>query len=153
MSSHLDVSHNDDRMAKRPRLSSHDRADGRLNICRSTDFWLNDGNIILQIMDGTQFRVHKAVLAMDSVIFRDMFEVVVSASERLCDGCAVVEVQDEKEDLQVMLSALYMPALCVICTIIITFLLLTLICSICFRTACIQTCEIWPQKTSSYCCG
>lgn len=36
--------------------------------------WLDDGNIILHV-ENTQFRVHRSVLAMNSMVFQDMFGI------------------------------------------------------------------------------
>ena len=73
-------------------------------------FWLDDGNIILQAQNGTQFRVHKGTLAMNSVFFHDMFNTVTDAQEMLTDGCPVVGTQDDQDDWETVLGLFYTPA-------------------------------------------
>ena len=41
---------------------------------RSTDFWFDDGNVVLQV-ESTLFRVHRSILSMRSEVFQGMFSV------------------------------------------------------------------------------
>lgn len=88
---------------------------------RSETVWMSDGNIILQTGDGTQFRVHKSVLALNSSFFRDMFSLVDGSqanegdnTERV-DGCVVIRMSedDKKEDLERVLQLVYHSVPCV----------------------------------------
>lgn len=42
-----------------------------------SDIWQFDGNVVLQA-ENIQFRVHKSVLAANSVVFKDMFTMVIN---------------------------------------------------------------------------
>ncbi|KAF7297677.1 BTB domain-containing protein [Mycena kentingensis (nom. inval.)] len=79
----------DERPAKRPRSDDAAAGPDTTPIERSPEFWLDDGNIILQV-ESTQFRVMKSFLAMHSTVFRDMFSVPLPPDEPLVEGCPVV---------------------------------------------------------------
>lgn len=73
---------------------------------RSPTFWFDDGNIVLQTSN-TLFRVHKSVLKFHSTVFSDMFTVPQPDDQPTVDGCPVVELTDEDEDWDSLLSILY----------------------------------------------
>ncbi|KAJ7060941.1 hypothetical protein C8F01DRAFT_1369795 [Mycena amicta] len=86
--------------------------------------WMPFGDIILRAED-TFFRVNRDILAMHSVVFRDMFEVarpvtgasLVSLSGKLeddsedamVDGCTVLRVHDSAQDWALVLAIMYSP--------------------------------------------
>ncbi|KAF7972134.1 hypothetical protein HWV62_18864 [Athelia sp. TMB] len=72
---------------------------------RSTP-WFEDGNIVLET-EGKQWKIYKGILAANSAVFRDMFDVAVG--EGLVDGCPVVHLHDSAADLKWVLEALYEP--------------------------------------------
>lgn len=73
---------------------------------QSKEFWLEDGNIILQA-GNVQFRVHRSILAKRSPIFADLFQIPQPDSEPTVDGCPVVILHDSAKDIEYMLLALY----------------------------------------------
>jgi hypothetical protein len=93
------------RAGKRKRTDSDDGEHAETAVERSS-VWFEDGNVILQA-DGFQFRVHRSILAANSPIFRDMFQVASPDSGHSCDGLPVVELLDDPVDLRRTLDALY----------------------------------------------
>lgn len=73
---------------------------------RRSDIWLDDGNIILEAQR-VQFRVHKSVLASNSTVFRDMFQVSSSAVQPTVESVPMVELHDKFTDVEHVLRALY----------------------------------------------
>lgn len=77
-----------------------------------TDFWFDDGNVILQAEDRL-FKIHRGVLARRSEVFRDMFTLAQpsydenSPDKDLLDGCPVIPLSDHVGDLVHILSPLY----------------------------------------------
>nr|GAT55197.1 predicted protein [Mycena chlorophos] len=89
--------------AKRQRTDG----DSDAEIIRSTDFWLDDGTIILQV-EATQFRVNKSVLGRHSTVFHDMFTMPLPPDEPLVEGCPVVVLSgDSVEDWCDLLGLMY----------------------------------------------
>lgn len=69
--------------------------------------WFDDGNIILET-EAMQFRVHRGVLAASSNIFADMFSVPQPVQgDEVVDGCPVVKMLDNAEELKHVLKAIY----------------------------------------------
>ncbi|KAF7297680.1 BTB domain-containing protein [Mycena kentingensis (nom. inval.)] len=76
-------------------------------ITGSSDYWFDDGNIILQA-ESTQFRVAKSMLTKHSSVFRDMFTVPTPAGEPIVEGCHVVFLPgDTAKDWTHLLSVMY----------------------------------------------
>ncbi|KAJ3492732.1 hypothetical protein NLJ89_g11174 [Agrocybe chaxingu] len=70
-------------------------------------YWFDDGNAVLQA-EGTQFRVHRSFLALQSPVFADMFSMPQPpVGEDLLDGCPVVHLQDSSKDINNLLVLLY----------------------------------------------
>lgn len=93
------------RSDKRKRTDSNDGERAETAVERSS-VWFEDGNVILQAK-GIQFRVHRSILATNSPIFRDMFQVGSPDVDPTCDGLPVVELPDDPVDLRRALDALY----------------------------------------------
>lgn len=71
-----------------------------------SEFWPEDGNVILQA-EGTQFKVHRGILSMNSDVFKDMLSLPqLSSGEELIDGCPVVHLSDSAADVAFVLQAL-----------------------------------------------
>ncbi|KAK7025085.1 BTB domain-containing protein [Favolaschia claudopus] len=75
-----------------------------------SDTWFPDGNVVLQA-GNTQFRVHWGVLALHSSVFSDMQGLPQPPEQPSVEGCPVVELQDDEEDVKFLLKALYTPAI------------------------------------------
>ncbi|KAF7297681.1 BTB domain-containing protein [Mycena kentingensis (nom. inval.)] len=87
--------------AKRRR---EDDGDTSTPIERSSDYWFDDGNVILQV-ESTQFRLNKSMLARHSSVFTDLFTVPTPEDEPLVDGCPVVVLSgDTANDWRYLLS-------------------------------------------------
>ncbi|KAJ7070062.1 hypothetical protein C8F01DRAFT_1227129 [Mycena amicta] len=83
------------------------RTDSEVDLTRCSDFWFDDGNIIIQV-ENTQFRVNIGVVSMHSAVFRDMFTIPLPADEPLLEGCPVVVLSgDSAEDWVHLLQAIY----------------------------------------------
>ncbi|KAF7329476.1 BTB domain-containing protein [Mycena kentingensis (nom. inval.)] len=77
--------------------------------------WFFDGNIVVQA-GNRRFKVYKGILAAHSVVFRDMLALASAApeiqaidSDDLVDGCPLVALQDDEEDLANFLKAIFLP--------------------------------------------
>lgn len=91
----------DHRGAKRARTQSLTEGMKRGSV------WYDDGSLVLQVQQ-TQFRVHRSLLCQHSEIFADMFQVSQPGPEdELVDGCPVVDLPDNAEDWQHVLTALF----------------------------------------------
>ncbi|KAJ7175374.1 hypothetical protein C8R46DRAFT_890947 [Mycena filopes] len=76
-------------------------------LVRSTEYWFDDGNIIVQV-ESTQFRLTRSLLSMHSSVFRDMFTMPLPADEPTIEGCPVVVLSgDTVSDWIHLLGALY----------------------------------------------
>ncbi|CAA7266000.1 unnamed protein product [Cyclocybe aegerita] len=100
-------------LTKRKRTDSGDgdaSKDDNPTVTRSAEYWLEDGNIILQA-ENTQYRVHRSILSRQSTVFADMFSLPqppeFGPGESLVDGCPVVHLQDSAEDVGNLLDLLY----------------------------------------------
>ncbi|KZP13135.1 hypothetical protein FIBSPDRAFT_753926, partial [Athelia psychrophila] len=67
-----------------------------------------DGNVILQA-EGTQFKVHRGILAESSSVFKDMFGFPQppEAYTEVVEGCPVVRVSDSAQDMKIVLQAIF----------------------------------------------
>ncbi|KAJ7234395.1 hypothetical protein C8J57DRAFT_1729056 [Mycena rebaudengoi] len=75
---------------------------------RSTDFWFEDGTVILQA-GYTLYRLYRGFLPSRSTVFRDMFSIpqpVVGLFYGV-DGCPVIQVHDTAKDFGRFLKALH----------------------------------------------
>ncbi|KAJ7200045.1 hypothetical protein B0H12DRAFT_554556 [Mycena haematopus] len=70
--------------------------------------WNNDGSVVLQAAN-RQFRVHWSVLARHSSVFRDMQGLPQPPGEPTVDGCPVVELSDDPDDVACLPYTLTLP--------------------------------------------
>ncbi|KAI0321607.1 hypothetical protein OF83DRAFT_1050985, partial [Amylostereum chailletii] len=70
------------------------------------DFWFQDGSIIL-MCDPFGFRLHPSILSLHSTVFRDMFSVGSPSGDETYDGCTVLRLQDDADDMYQTLKMLY----------------------------------------------
>lgn len=74
-----------------------------------SEIWYKDGNIILEA-EGTQFRVHRSLLAKHSSVFKDVFDVLDASpppDEHTVEGCSIVRLAETARDVGHLLNGLY----------------------------------------------
>ena len=85
----------------------------RTNDKRDEDLYFSDGSVILSAKDADQnllyFRVHKSVLAKNSLVFEDMLTMPTPADQDLYDGLPLVHLHDDANHLKEFLGMLYDP--------------------------------------------
>ncbi|KAH9856111.1 hypothetical protein C2E23DRAFT_722423 [Lenzites betulinus] len=97
---------NSTRAAKRKRGDEDVRTvPGRYQFQRDTEFWLEDGNLVL-IAHTTGFRVYRGLLASQSEVFGGMFESASPSTGDSFDGCPVVHLSESPEDLRHLLRVI-----------------------------------------------
>jgi hypothetical protein len=62
----------------------------------------------------TQFRVHWSVLALHSSVFSGMQGLPQRDDQLTVEGCPVVELSDDPQDVEYLLKALYIPYVCLV---------------------------------------
>ena len=71
---------------------------------------MEDGSIVLKAQN-TYFRVHRSVLARNAAVFADMFQmpqpIEAGDDQVMVDGCLVLELADDPQELGHFLRALY----------------------------------------------
>ncbi|KAK7052254.1 BTB domain-containing protein [Favolaschia claudopus] len=90
------------RPAKRQRVDDEEEG-----LTRS-DIWHDDGSVVLRV-ERTLFRVHWTVLCLHSSVFRDLRGIPQPPEEPQIEGCPVVELHDDTQDITLFLTALYNP--------------------------------------------
>ncbi|KAJ7133802.1 hypothetical protein C8R46DRAFT_923496 [Mycena filopes] len=68
--------------------------------------WFNDGTLVLQA-GAAAFRVYAGLLAERSPVFHDMLQFPQPEGGSLIEGCPVVELSDDKRDLECFPRALF----------------------------------------------
>jgi hypothetical protein len=76
------------------------------NLDKSSDFWIDDGNVILQTST-KEYRVHRGILSMHSSVFRDMFNIPQPTEPLSSEGVPVVGITDSAEDWDLLLPIIY----------------------------------------------
>ncbi|KAJ6519076.1 hypothetical protein C8R45DRAFT_950166 [Mycena sanguinolenta] len=84
------------------------RTDENAPVTRSERWFFDDGNVVLQA-GNIQFRVHWSILALHSSVFRDMQGLPQPPDQPTVDGCPMVELSDDPDDVEYFLKALYIP--------------------------------------------
>ncbi|KIJ55806.1 hypothetical protein M422DRAFT_200144 [Sphaerobolus stellatus SS14] len=78
---------------------------------RHSDLWFDDGSVVLRAECPTMlFRVHRALIARHSEVFRNMFEIPQppnNEQSEMIEGCPVIDLHDNSADLASLLCALY----------------------------------------------
>jgi len=87
--------------AKRQRHEDSDIED----IKKSSEYWFDDGNIILQA-GTTVYRVHSSILIRHSKVFKHMFSTPKPHGKQI-DGCPVTVLTDKEADIENMMSIFY----------------------------------------------
>ena len=75
------------------------------NLEHHSEFWFDDGNIIL-IAQQTGFCIFRGLLATQSTVFADMFAAASSQADEILDGCPVVHLTDSHLDVAHLLRIL-----------------------------------------------
>ncbi|KAI0669061.1 hypothetical protein C8Q78DRAFT_978943 [Trametes maxima] len=75
---------------------------------RDIEFWLDDGNIILNSRN-VSFKVYKGMLAEHSDVFKSMYQIAqgVQAPSEQQDGCPVVQLDDSPDDLRELFRLIF----------------------------------------------
>ncbi|KAF7326082.1 BTB domain-containing protein [Mycena kentingensis (nom. inval.)] len=74
-----------------------------------SNIWMRAGDIVLQA-ENTQFRVNSDILARQSSVFADMFELgKQTKDEEQIEGCPIVHLSDSAKDWDALLTAFYDP--------------------------------------------
>ncbi|KAJ7434075.1 hypothetical protein FB451DRAFT_1572183 [Mycena latifolia] len=78
-----------------------------VELIRSTDFWYDDGTVVLQV-ENTLYRAYRGLVSSHSTIFRDTFAIPQPTEESTeIEGCAVVQLHDTVKDFTRFLKALH----------------------------------------------
>jgi hypothetical protein len=89
----------------------HEREDPQAQINPTTfpldTFDPSDASLIIRSSDLVDFRVHKSVLALVSPFFRDLLSLPQPSDSESVDGLPVVELPEDSELLNCMVSLLY----------------------------------------------
>lgn len=72
----------------------------------SHQFWYADGNVVLQA-ESTQFRVHRTLLSLHSVIMKDCFDCPQPVDNETVEGCPVIHLSDSAKDIDILCGLLY----------------------------------------------
>ncbi|PPR06074.1 hypothetical protein CVT26_005280 [Gymnopilus dilepis] len=77
-------------------------------IRRNTNFWFDDGNIVLNAQ-GTLFRVHRGIIGRHAQVFKDMTSIPQpqTGQEPSVEGCPLVPLDDDPEDWEHLLNVIY----------------------------------------------
>ncbi|KZP27652.1 hypothetical protein FIBSPDRAFT_1039975 [Athelia psychrophila] len=87
-------------------MASISEPDGSQVYPQRSDPWFTDGNIVLET-EGTQFKVYQGILAANSSIFGDLFNIGQGDAEHVVENCYVVQLSDKAEDLRIVLHSLH----------------------------------------------
>ena len=78
---------------------------------RVKGLWFEDGNVVLQA-ENTVFKLYRGILSRESTVFADMFSLPqpdarLPGFEDTYDGCQLVRMHDDEDDLEHFLRALF----------------------------------------------
>jgi hypothetical protein len=73
---------------------------------RSLDLWFAEGTVVLRASN-VLYRVHGGTLASKASVFADMFQVMGVAGPERIEGCPVVDLQDDPDELSHFLKSLH----------------------------------------------
>ncbi|KAJ7069511.1 hypothetical protein C8F01DRAFT_977092 [Mycena amicta] len=77
---------------------------------RIQELWFEDGNIVLQAAGGSaQYKVYRGTLARQSSVFENMLAFPQPPESALVDGCPLVHLPDDDEEVTPFLRALFEP--------------------------------------------
>ena len=102
MSSSSDSESLTNRPNKRQRTANRDRSRPQ-EIKRDEQVWLPDGNVVIVADDRVALRVLKSTLTSRSDVFLDLFSLPQPENEGSMDGCPVVHVPDDPNDMRCLL--------------------------------------------------
>ncbi|KAJ7669567.1 hypothetical protein B0H17DRAFT_1335743 [Mycena rosella] len=78
-------------------------------LVRSTEFWFEDGTVILQV-ENMLYRVYRGLLSSRSAVFRDTFSIPqpqAAGDRNEIEGCPVVQLHEKAKDFAHFLRALH----------------------------------------------
>ena len=70
---------------------------------------VSDASVVVRSSDQVNFRIHKSVLAMNSLIFEDLLSLPQPPDNELIDGLPVVQLPEDAGLLSSLVSLLYHP--------------------------------------------
>ncbi|KAG9022410.1 hypothetical protein FRB95_014824 [Tulasnella sp. JGI-2019a] len=77
---------------------------------KDPNYYFTDGTLCI-VVEQTMFRVHKGVVARQSEVFKDMFEITgpVSddAGDEVFENAPVIKVEDKAADIRALFSLMY----------------------------------------------
>ena len=85
-----------------------------MSITPSSDFWFEDGSIVI-VIENVAFRIHQSLLSRHSDVFAGLFTVPQPANHEndegddMMDDCPVVHLSDTLADFTDVLRVLYQP--------------------------------------------
>ncbi|KAI0055895.1 hypothetical protein BV25DRAFT_1903501, partial [Artomyces pyxidatus] len=110
---------NEQRIGKKwPRTEDRDGC-VEVSVVESEELWLQDGSIIIRTTSHdlpqvhTLYKIHKYVLSLHCAFFSSLFDGPVGALDagsEQHDGCPIMDLPDDPEDVRNFLMALYFPA-------------------------------------------
>lgn len=68
---------------------------------------ISDADVVVRSSDRSDFRVHRAILASSSPVFRDMFSLPQSLDGVTDDGLPVVDISEDAELVRFLITILY----------------------------------------------
>ncbi|KAJ7745188.1 hypothetical protein DFH07DRAFT_942882 [Mycena maculata] len=93
-------------IAQLPRTYSEEAVTTNISWRRIDGLWFKDGTLIL-VAGTSLFRVYGGLLAEQSPVFHDMLDFPQPADGEVIDGCPVVHLADDEDDLRCFLKALF----------------------------------------------
>ena len=70
--------------------------------------WFKDGSIVIRAQE-TLFKVHQSLLALHSPIFASTFSIPQPCDQEIIEGCPVVDIPDNADDVTCLLKVIYEP--------------------------------------------
>ena len=76
-------------------------------IQRDSEFWFEDGSIVLLAYGDVAFKVYKRILSEHSALFRDMFSIPQPPKVPMIDGCPYTYVSEYPSYMRHLLRILF----------------------------------------------
>lgn len=135
-------------MSSNPQPNTKRKREGPINddapreVERSTQFWFDDGNVVLQTQT-MQFRVHRSLLSLHSPIMKDCFACPQPGNAPTLEGCPLVHLPDPTKDIENFCALIYGVYQCVLIALVFSRLIRSLLAPALMWTA--STMLIWKR--------